>query len=318
MKILPFLLVAFLGFQLHAQTKTDPGIAYYDAGWNPVAKKSKTVMYQSKTWQEGNEWIREDYYFPEDKLQMTGRFLEKSSLTKHGNFVFFYPDGVKSDSGRYERGKMQGIHRRYYSNGTLASEIDYNRDKLANNGKSWFPDGTLKEKWTLDEHGTGTGEVYDLKGRRIAYGGYLNGEREGVWFYENEAGKKVMQTELKQGAVRSVACIDAAGNVLKTPCIQREKPEFDGGAKGWVAFLEKNLKYPELAQRRAIYGLVMVTFLVDHTGAVSNISVISSPHQVLSDEVIRIMKLSPRWLPATVANTPIDFMHVQAITFRLE
>jgi protein TonB len=80
----------------------------------------------------------------------------------------------------------------------------------------------------------------------------------------------------------------------------------------WVA---SNLKYPPQAVEQQIQGRVFVQFIVDKEGKVTNITILKSPHQLLSDEVIRVMNLAPRWNPgirdgepaATRYSMPLDF-----------
>ncbi|HSC54503.1 MAG TPA: energy transducer TonB [Phnomibacter sp.] len=100
---------------------------------------------------------------------------------------------------------------------------------------------------------------------------------------------------------------------------EAEKPaEFPGGSEGWRTYLEKNMKYPKKAMKANIQGVVKVQFIVETTGAVSEVAVISEPGGGLGDEVVRLISKGPKWIPAEQGGKKVKFRHIQAVTFALE
>ena len=93
---------------------------------------------------------------------------------------------------------------------------------------------------------------------------------------------------------------------------------FPGGANGWKAYLESNLKYPKKAQKKGIQGVVRVQFIVDKTGKVSEAAVLSEPGGGLGEEAVRIIMQGPNWVPATQNGKKVIYRHIQSITFALE
>jgi periplasmic protein TonB len=81
--------------------------------------------------------------------------------------------------------------------------------------------------------------------------------------------------------------------------------------------LERSLNYPEEAQRNNISGTVKVKFHVAKDGSLSDFEIVASPDKSLSQEVIRLMKKSPKWEPAIQLNSPVIYRHIQSITFNL-
>jgi periplasmic protein TonB len=77
-----------------------------------------------------------------------------------------------------------------------------------------------------------------------------------------------------------------------------EKPdqqaEFQGGMGALGKFLQKNLKYPEAAQRANVSGKVYVEFIVETDGNLSNINVIKSVGMGVDEEAIRFLKSCPK------------------------
>ncbi|HOJ37167.1 MAG TPA: energy transducer TonB [Ignavibacteriales bacterium] len=84
-------------------------------------------------------------------------------------------------------------------------------------------------------------------------------------------------------------------------------PSFPGGDDELVNFLSKNLKYPELAKRAGITGKVIVDFVIDIDGKISDIKVVKGIGYGCDEEAIRVIKLMPKWIPAKIDGKPIRF-----------
>ena len=67
---------------------------------------------------------------------------------------------------------------------------------------------------------------------------------------------------------------------------------------------EKNLKYPLDAKRYGYQGNVYMSFVVLSDGSITSAKIIGSPHEVLSAEALRMLEISPNWIPATVKWRP--------------
>jgi periplasmic protein TonB len=81
-----------------------------------------------------------------------------------------------------------------------------------------------------------------------------------------------------------------------------EKPdqlaEFQGGMGAFGKFLQKNLKYPEAAQRANVSGKIYMEFIVETDSTLSNYNILKSVGFGVDEEAIRVLKLSPKWIPA--------------------
>jgi TonB family protein len=81
-----------------------------------------------------------------------------------------------------------------------------------------------------------------------------------------------------------------------------EKPdqlaECPGGMGAFGKFLQKNLKYPEKALRANVTGKVYVEFIVESNGILTNFNILKSVGFGIDEETIRVLKLSPKWIPA--------------------
>ncbi|MEO6963445.1 MAG: TonB family protein [Puia sp.] len=92
---------------------------------------------------------------------------------------------------------------------------------------------------------------------------------------------------------------------------------YPGGMAAWQRYLQKNLQYPDDAASNEIQGQVVVQFIVDKEGVVSNVEAVSGPNE-LRDEAIRVIKRSGAWTPAIQNGRKVKSYKKQPIVFRLE
>ena len=100
--------------------------------------------------------------------------------------------------------------------------------------------------------------------------------------------------------------------------IVEEKASFMGGDEGTFRNWEQlRVKYPAIAQENGIQGKVIISFVVNTDGSVSNIEVLRTPDSTLSDEAVRIIKSSPKWTAAKQRNKSVRQKFVIPIDFRI-
>ena len=107
-------------------------------------------------------------------------------------------------------------------------------------------------------------------------------------------------------------------NIDKTAAVQPdEKPTFDGGdLMKFVYWVSAQVKYPEEAIEKDISGRVLVEFFVEKDGSVTFSQVLKSPHEILSNEVERVIKLSPKWTPASVKGEAVKVKYAIPVNFQ--
>ena len=94
-------------------------------------------------------------------------------------------------------------------------------------------------------------------------------------------------------------------------------PEYRGGEAKLKKFLDKNLKYPEEARAKKIEGVVMIGFMINEKGAVSNIKLVKGVNEVLDNEALRVIRIMPTWRPAMTDGLPYNKEVVLPVTFTL-
>jgi protein TonB len=77
----------------------------------------------------------------------------------------------------------------------------------------------------------------------------------------------------------------------------QELPMYPGGMVEFMKWLTKNLNYPKYALRNKIQGKVMISFIVNTDGTISDIKVVKRAHALLDAEALRVARLMPKWEP---------------------
>lgn len=99
--------------------------------------------------------------------------------------------------------------------------------------------------------------------------------------------------------------------------VVQQIPVFPGGWSAYMQWLTKNLKYPRQAQQRKIQGMVVVSFIVNKDGTVSDVKVSTSADPLLDREALRVMKMMPKWKPGMDHNKVCRTMVAVPVVFQL-
>ena len=92
-------------------------------------------------------------------------------------------------------------------------------------------------------------------------------------------------------------------------------PEFPGGGKAFSAFLSKNLKWPKSVHDEDWQGVVTISFFVEKDGSLTEIRVAKSMGAAFDEEALRVINLSPKWIPAMKNNKFIKSKYTVPIKF---
>ncbi len=103
----------------------------------------------------------------------------------------------------------------------------------------------------------------------------------------------------------------------ETRLLVEQLPEYPGGVVEFMKWLTKTLKYPDEALRRHTEGKVMVNFIVEKDGSLSNIKVVKSAGKLLDDEALRVMNLMPKWSPGKDKGKPCRTLMAIPIVFEI-
>jgi TonB family protein len=99
--------------------------------------------------------------------------------------------------------------------------------------------------------------------------------------------------------------------------IVEENAQFPGGDAAMYKWIANHLQYPEECRAKNIQGRVIVQFVVNKDGSISDIKVLKSPHSLLSKEAIRVVNAMPFWKPAKVKGEVVRSSFRLPINFKL-
>ena len=101
--------------------------------------------------------------------------------------------------------------------------------------------------------------------------------------------------------------------------IAETMPSFQGGDlntfRNWV---QQNVKFPQIALENGIQGRVVLSFVIEKDGRLTNIQVLQTPDRSLSEEAIRVLNKSPKWSPGKQRNQVVRVKYTLPVDFRVQ
>jgi len=106
--------------------------------------------------------------------------------------------------------------------------------------------------------------------------------------------------------------------VEETPfTIVQNMPSFPGGEAEMMKFLANNTKYPARDKEIGVSGLVIVTFVVEKDGRITNIQILKGVTESLNAEAVRVVKMMPNWEPGLQRGVPVRVQFNLPVNFVL-
>jgi TonB family protein len=185
-------------------------------------------------------------------------------------------------------------------------------------------------------------ESKNVRGKLVAVG-YYEGVKHPAWVAVNERGEtfvfdtepapvaaslpaepmeKVMETE-------EVVVMEVSEN--DTPILEEmpaqaasdvynsvgQSPQFPGGAEALSKFLSENLKYPALAKENGIEGRVVLSFIVENDGSLTDVKILRDIGAGCGQEALRLVRTMPKWEPGQHQGRKVRVMFTLPVLFKL-
>ena len=147
--------------------------------------------------------------------------------------------------------------------------------------------------------------------------------------------EEIMTTKTAIGAPDVKGNDDANGEVLKIkevvaqpepkPEVEtkifevvEQMPTFPGGDAALMEFLRKNVVYPVVAQENGVQGRVVISFVVERDGSITDVKVARSVDPSLDREAARVVKSMPNWIPGKQNGSSVRVKYNVPVSFRLQ
>jgi len=184
--------------------------------------------------------------------------------------------------------------------------------------------------------------IYEETEQLVAEETVMNSEKFTAYEMEDDAPEmqtktqdEVAQSDIAIGAIDYDKGSDEAEHVLKVnekvvdevpPKVEETKvfdvveqmPQFKGGDAALMDYLNKNIKYPVIAEENGIQGRVVTTFVVERDGSITDVKVIKSVDPSLDKEAVRVVKSMPKWNPGKQNGSAVRVKFTLPVTFRLQ
>ena len=99
--------------------------------------------------------------------------------------------------------------------------------------------------------------------------------------------------------------------------VVEQMPAFPGGDAALMKYLQENTHYPTIAAENGVQGRVVVGFVVEKDGSITDVTVIKSQDPALDHEAVRVVKSMPRWTPGKIDGAAVRVEYQVPVVFRL-
>ena len=100
--------------------------------------------------------------------------------------------------------------------------------------------------------------------------------------------------------------------------VVEQMPSFPGGPQALLQYLNSNVKYPVVAQENGVQGRVVISFVVEKDGSVTDVQVAKSVDPSLDKEAQRVVKSMPHWIPGKQNGSAVRVKYVVPVSFKLQ
>ncbi len=300
------LLLLIAGITAQAQQR------YKDYYQDQLNKKEKIVYadYQSISIRTAEGDYVQKIFYPEKKI-LTHYLTYKDSKfqVKEGPCREWYDNGQLWKEGACENDKAHGVWTFYfYDNGT---ESEYGTFEMGERTGKWI---------TLDSLGGMTREQFYKAGKLHGECKIYNTDGQLAMTQQFEEGKKISEQRLLDDPDVYGSIYDALDIQPYLKDCENENPEQRQACteRKYLEAIYKNIKYPALAREEGIMGNVLIRFMLEKDGSISDITVLRGVCEVIEQECRRVMKYMPKWMPGMKNGKPVRVWYNLPIKFKLE
>jgi TonB family protein len=190
--------------------------------------------------------------------------------------------------------------------------------QLVEQGKTWDFNPFLKELQSEFVRFSEENFLISLTTDKPDFLEFYSDTHKKLYEAQRDESGKIYVTELATGEVNPDYLNVSKEDVEDDPKRFVEvMPEPTGGLDAMYNFLQENLKYPEEARKKGISGRVLIEFVIERDGRITNVKVIHGTHPDLDAEALRVVKMMPKWKPGTQNGEPVRCFYQIPVMFTL-
>ena len=126
------------------------------------------------------------------------------------------------------------------------------------------------------------------------------------------------EQSVSENETATPVAIEVPDTLGKTYDAVEVMPEFPGGSAELLKYLSTHIKYPTMSQEMGSQGRVIVQFVVDKDGTISNPEVVRGVDPYLDKEAIRVISSMPKWTPGVQNGKKVRVKYTVPVSFRLQ
>ena len=251
-----------------------------------ISQNETIVKYYDSTWQE----------VPGKSAHYISRFKSRDDIyicnTYWAASQKLYSIAAKLQATHYA--KTIGLSLGFHENGRTRDSTYYDANGSVEISYHYFDDGKVQDS--------------------IFYG--EEQKVDSAWHYHKNGSLKVRYIFDKKTKQETTNAFDETGQVIKN-YVYYIRSEFPGGALGWRVFLQNNLDPLTPINKKAPDGTyqVIARFIILKDGTLSDLKTETTFGFGMEQEVLRVLRKSPRWSPEVFLNEKVTSLRRQPVTF---
>lgn len=246
-------------------------------------------------------------------------------LVYEGIVMSYHKNGKKKSAISFEKNRQVGMGYFYFENGKMHKQIAYlpkksdelisEVDGITPRLRLIFEADSLGKVAVQDGNGHLISTTKEGKDSLVEEGDYKDGFKDGVWKGLYASGKGGYTESYADGKfVSGVSTID---NQTYPYTVLESPPRYKNDMKAFYAYVGRTVRYPRDAVENKITGSVIVAFVVEKDGSITDVKVQRSVYPSLDEEAVKVLKLSPKWVPGMQRGLPVKVKYNIPISFRM-
>jgi len=272
-----------------------PIIKYIDSLGNPATKETFFKYQIFKKENSDQEKYTLQTFDKENHLIHSYSYSDKEAQKLDGESIIYYKNGNKQSIITYDNGKPIGNFFAWYENGnpkeeSLYLDVSWDSAKHQKMINYWNEKG---EKTVINGNGflESKDDYYSEKGS------YKDGFKDGKWTGYSSKNTFSYEEIYANGELVSGVSTESDGTKNEYTSLEI-KPEPKKGLKDFYKFISTHFTPTNSAYKNKIKGKILLDFVVDKTGKITDIKVVKGLGYGLDEEAIRVLSIYEDWYPA--------------------